>query len=94
MALRCARSSALSILGSALPSSALLPRGFFAGEKVPKADEGAVLALKLSVFMSSPGQFIRNSPLLGKDQRPLIRLRHLLPPAEKRGGEKDARRTL
>src|ERR1700692_1053393 len=35
-----------------------------------------------------------NIPLHRKNQSPLIRLRHLLPPAEKRGGEKDARLTL
>jgi len=35
------------------------PPRFSAGEKVPKADEGAVLALKLIVFMSFPRPFMK-----------------------------------
>src|SRR5216684_7272080 len=50
--------------------------------------------MKLSVFMSFHSIVHGNIPPHRENQRPLIRLRHLLPHAEKRVGEKDARRTL
>ncbi|HXH38776.1 MAG TPA: hypothetical protein VNN08_09130 [Thermoanaerobaculia bacterium] len=63
------------------------PRGFLRGEKVPKADEGAVLALKLRVFMSFPPPIHVNSPLLGKIHAPHPPSAPS-PPAEKRWGRR------
>src|SRR5216684_5554431 len=44
-------------------------------------------------FHEFPQPVHEDSPLLRKNQHPLIRLRHLLPHAEKRVGEKDSRQT-
>jgi hypothetical protein len=81
----------------------LLPRAFQRGRRCRQADEGAVLAMKLSLFRS----FRRGSgkqstasqePTPPHPPEPALRSNsdegHLLPHSEKRVGEKDARQTL
>ncbi|HSY51684.1 MAG TPA: hypothetical protein VLC46_22970, partial [Thermoanaerobaculia bacterium] len=61
----------------------LLPTAFFSeGEKVPKADEGALaLAEQWTIFMNGRVETIENSQLRRED-RPLIRLSAPSPPQE------------
>jgi hypothetical protein len=54
---------------------------------VPKADEGAVLALKLRVFMSFPRPFMKIVHCSARTNAPSSACRHLLPQLKSAGGE-------
>jgi len=73
------------VLGSPSNRESFSPSAFQLGEKVPKADEGAVHEDVIRTPSSALGPASVNRAYLVK--RPLIRLRHLLPPQETAGGE-------
>jgi hypothetical protein len=75
--------------GHRVTSRAFSP-ALFAGEKVPKADEGAVLALKLSVFVSFPGPFMEIVHRTARTNAPSSAFGTFSPPLKSAGG----RRTL
>src|SRR5229473_1837851 len=76
--------------GHCVTSRAFSPAFFSGGEGADRRMRGRFLALKLSVFMSFHDCSWKQSTA-SQEPKPLIRLRHLLPHAEKRVGEKDAR---
>jgi len=73
------------VLGNTFNRESFSPSVFQLGEKVPKADEGAFHTYAIRAPSSALGPASVNRAYLGK--RPLIRLRHLLPPQETAGGE-------
>ncbi|HSY50739.1 MAG TPA: hypothetical protein VLC46_18180 [Thermoanaerobaculia bacterium] len=76
--------------GNCETSRAFSPSAFQLGEKVPKADEGAVLALKLSVFMSFPRPFMKPVHRLASSNGPSSAFGTFSPPLKNAVG----RRTL
>ncbi len=75
--------------GHRVMSRAFSP-ALFAGEKVPKADEGAVLALKLIVSMSSPRPFMEIVRCMARTNAPSSASGTFSPPLKNAVG----RRTL
>jgi hypothetical protein len=75
--------------GHRVTSRAFSP-ALFAGEKVPKADEGAVLALKLTVFASFPSPFVEMVHSTARTNAPSSAFGTFSPPLKSAGG----RRTL
>jgi hypothetical protein len=84
------------VVGTLLPVESPSPPRFLAGEKVPKADEGAFHAYvirtrELNGAMLPPTPSSDLGPASVNREyhvyAPLIRLRHLLPPQKTAGGE-------